>query len=196
MIEGRYTQTCNKARKWLYAYPDKAHKLLQTLTMAIIEFLKMQVLGGADMLQIVDQSADCLNLELYKIFGIPYLKQIRDELVTSLGDRQVPMALYTKGAYFALHEQAALGFEILGVDWTSSVEKVQELHCTFPNLIIQDNLDPCVFYGSLSQMTQRTRAIISAIAPQKHLINLGLGSCTDVGTEAVEAFVKFVRAYK
>lgn len=94
MIEGKGTKTCSKAKKWLYAHPEEAHKLLQILTNAIIEYLKMQVAAGADILQVFDSSAEYLNESLYETFGLPYLKQIRDQVVASLGDKRVPMVTF------------------------------------------------------------------------------------------------------
>lgn len=40
----------------------------------------MQVKAGAQILQVFDSSAEYLNSTLYKEFGLPYLKQIRDQV--------------------------------------------------------------------------------------------------------------------
>lgn len=91
MIEGGATKTCSKAKKWLYAYPQQAHKLLRLLTDVIIDYLKMQIDAGADIVQIFDSSAEYLNQELYSIFCIPYLQRIRDRVIRVEGRPQTPM---------------------------------------------------------------------------------------------------------
>lgn len=100
MIEGGGTKTCSKAKKWLYAYPEESHKLLDLLTNSIIEYLKMQVDAGADILQIFDSSAEYLNQELYSEFCIPYLQRIRDRILRVEGKLQTPMVRTILKLYF------------------------------------------------------------------------------------------------
>lgn len=80
MIEGGGSKTLSKAKKWLYANPEESHQLLSLLTQVIIDYLVMQVKAGAQILQVFDSSAEYLNPTLYKEFGLPYLKQIRDQV--------------------------------------------------------------------------------------------------------------------
>lgn len=87
----------SKAKKWLYAYPELAHKLLNMLTYVISDYLIMQVQSGAQIIQVFDSSAEYLNKDLYTKFGLPYLKTIlklvRDG-VSRLKLEQVPMVSY------------------------------------------------------------------------------------------------------
>ena len=47
MIEGGGSTTQSKAKRWLYSYPEDSHKLLQSLTDVIVEYLVGQVQAGA-----------------------------------------------------------------------------------------------------------------------------------------------------
>lgn len=94
MIEGGGSKTLSKAKKWLYAYPELSHKLIDLLTEVIIDYLVMQVESGAQILQIFDSNADLLNKEIYTKFCLPYLKKIRDSVLLKLQQKkleQVPM---------------------------------------------------------------------------------------------------------
>lgn len=84
MIEGGGSKTLSKAKKWLYAHSKESHKLLSLLTDVIVDYLVMQVEAGAQILQIFDSSAEYLNNHLYSIFGLPYLKNIRDQVKKKL----------------------------------------------------------------------------------------------------------------
>lgn len=103
--------------------------------------------------------------------------------------------MFAKGAHFSLYELAALRYQVLGIDWTVPVSSVREIRRRFPNLIIQGNLDPCALYGSREEIIRQTHEMISALGPEKYIVNLGHGIYPDMTTEAVEAFIDAVRSY-
>ncbi|HIA35609.1 MAG TPA: uroporphyrinogen decarboxylase, partial [Flavobacteriales bacterium] len=72
MIEGKGSKTFSKARKFLYCEPEAAHKLLSKITVSTINYLKMQIQSGVNLVQIFDSWAGILSPEQYSIFGIPY----------------------------------------------------------------------------------------------------------------------------
>lgn len=80
MIEGGGSKTLSKAKKWLYAHPEKSHYLLMALTDVIIDYLTMQIEAGAQIIQVFDSSAEYLNKNLYEKFCLPYLKKIAQTL--------------------------------------------------------------------------------------------------------------------
>lgn len=90
MIEGGGSKTLSKAKKWLYANPQESHTLLKILTEVIIDYFIMQIEAGAQVLQLFDSSAEYLNKELYKIYGLPYLKEIREKVKLCLDSRKLP----------------------------------------------------------------------------------------------------------
>ncbi|VDL64234.1 unnamed protein product [Hymenolepis diminuta] len=63
MIEGGGSKTFAKSKKWLYAYPEDSHKLLDLLTRVVIDHLVNQVLAGAQLLQV---SSDLNELTFVK----------------------------------------------------------------------------------------------------------------------------------
>lgn len=186
MIEGGGSKTLSKAKKWLYAYPEKSHELLSLLTNTIIDYLVMQVEAGAQILQVFDSSAEYLNKNLYNTFVIPYLKQIRDGVRAKLGKLDVPVVLFAKGAWFCLEEQAALGYEVVGIDWTVQPEIAIPL---LKNVAIQGNLDPCALYAPEEKLRQYIRLMLKSFGSSRHIVNLGHGIYPDADVKAVEIFV-------
>lgn len=99
MVEGGGSKTMSKAKKWLYRYPQAAHKLLTILTTVITDYLVMQIEAGAQIVQLFDSSAEYLNKQLYNTFGIPYLKKIYTDVkrkLQTLNLEDVPMVCYLK----------------------------------------------------------------------------------------------------
>lgn len=94
MIEGGGSKTYSKAKKWLYAFPEESHALINTLTTVIIDYLVMQIEYGAQIVQIFDSNAEYLNKSLYTTFCLPYLKRISQDVRTKLKEKnlqEVPM---------------------------------------------------------------------------------------------------------
>src|SRR5690606_1354298 len=99
MVEGKGSKTWDKAKQFAYIKPDVAHALLQKITDATIEYLKAQVIAGADILQVFDSWAGSLSPQDFKIFSQPYLIQIADALKD-----HAPVILFPKGSWYALPE--------------------------------------------------------------------------------------------
>lgn len=189
MIEGGGSKTLSKAKKWLYAHSQESHQLLSLLTNTIIDYLVMQVEAGAQILQIFDSSAEYLNKDLYSTFAIPYLKEIRTKVREKLQQLQlqdIPIVLFAKGAWFSLPEQAGLGYEVVGIDWTVELEFARQF---LPNVALQGNLDPCNLYAPEETLRENVRKMLERFGASRHIVNLGHGIYPDADVRAVEVFI-------
>ncbi|KAK4879733.1 hypothetical protein RN001_007879 [Aquatica leii] len=194
MIEGGGSKTQSKAKKWLYAHKNEAHKLLTLLADVIIDYLVMQAEAGAQVLQLFDTSAEYLNKTIYKVYGLPYLKRIRQEVRDKLIklNLDVPIVLFAKGASFCLDEQAELGYEVLGVDWTVNIEEMKRN----PNITYQGNLDPCALYAPKEDLESYVKDMINKFGVQRYIVNLGHGIYPDMEIESVQTFIDTVHKIK
>lgn len=186
MIEGGGSKTLSKAKKWLYAHPQESHQLLTLLTNTIIDYLVMQAEAGAQILQIFDSSAEYLNKDLYNTFAIPYLRQIREKVKDRLQLKDVPIILFAKGAWFALEEQATLGYDVIGIDWTVEPEYARTV---LPNVALQGNLDPCALYAPEEDLRENVRLMLRRFGRNRYIVNLGHGIYPDANVKAVEVFI-------
>lgn len=147
MIEGGGSKTMSKAKAWLNDYPADSKRLLEILTATIVDYFEMQVKAGAQMLQVFESSADYISKEEFAQVSLPYCRQIREQLLARLASQQiepVPMVMYAKGGGHSLREQAELGYEVIGLDWT--VDPVEARRIVGPNVTLQGNLDPQDLY--------------------------------------------------
>ena len=187
MVEGSGSKTFSKARRLLYAEPAIAHALLQKITDTTIVYLKNQVRAGADLLQIFDSWAGELPPEHYRLFAIPYLRQICEALP------EVPKTVFAKGAWFALEELAALPCQVIGLDW--NITPAFGKKATSGARVLQGNLDPCALYADTKTIEKETRAMIRAFGG-RHIANLGHGVYPDTPLDGVRAFVDTVKGFE
>ncbi|XP_019880901.1 uroporphyrinogen decarboxylase [Aethina tumida] len=198
MIEGGGSKTMSKAKKWLYAYPELAHKLLNMLTYVISDYLIMQVQSGAQIIQVFDSSAEYLNKDLYTKFGLPYLKTIlklvRDG-VSRLKLEQVPMVIFAKGAHFCLEEICNLGYNVVGTDWSMDPDFITSVVGN-KNVTIQGNLDPCALYAPKEELAQIVTRMLEKFKNKRYIVNLGHGIYPDAPIEAVQTFIDVVHSFR
>ena len=186
MVEGSGSKTFSKARRLLYAEPVLAHALLQKITDTTIHYLKAQVAAGADLVQIFDSWAGELPPEHYRIFALPYIRQICEALP------EVPKTVFAKGAWFALDDLADLPCQVIGLDWNTTPGYA--LKATGGTKVLQGNLDPCALYADASTIEKETQAMIRAFGG-RHIANLGHGVYPDTPLDGVRAFVEAVKGY-
>jgi uroporphyrinogen decarboxylase len=187
MIEGSGSKTFSKAKKMLYAQPALAHLLLDKITEATIQYLQMQIKAGADIVQIFDSWAGILDKEMYAQFSAAYIQKICAAIT------EVPVIVFAKGAFFALEEMANFSCEVIGMDWSMSVEEFRK---TIDNAkTLQGNLDPCVLYADKATIKKETLKMLHKFEGHRHICNLGHGVYPDTAWENVKYFIDLVKEH-
>ena len=193
MIEGGGSKTMSKAKAWITDYPDATKELLSILTKCIIDYLEMQVKAGAQLLQVFESSAEHLSKDQFLTIAMPYLKQIRDGLhkkLTDQGIEPVPMTIFCKGAMHSLAEQAKLGYNVIGLDWTIDPEEARKQ--VGPNITLQGNLDPQDMYKSPEEVRELTLTMVRKFGKSRYIANLGHGITPLTPIESMTVFTTAV----
>ncbi|XP_067627419.1 uroporphyrinogen decarboxylase isoform X1 [Eurosta solidaginis] len=193
MIEGGGSKTMSKSKAWLTDFPVDSKRLLGMLTDAIVDYLEMQTKAGAQLLQIFESSAEHLSKEDFLKWAVPYIKEIRDKLVERLQQQSiplVPLTLFAKGAGHSLKEQATLGYDIIGLDWT--VDPVEARKQVGPNITLQGNLDPQDMYKTPEEIRALTTEMVRKFGKQRYIANLGHGITPQTPIVSMEVFVDAV----
>ncbi|WP_020594611.1 uroporphyrinogen decarboxylase [Spirosoma panaciterrae] len=189
MTEGKGSKTFSVAKKLLYTDPDFAHALLQQITDSTIAYLQAQIRAGADLIQIFDSWAGILSPEQYRTFSLPYIKQICD-LITGTPDREVPITVFAKGAFFARQEIGQLSCDVVGLDWNMDPHESRQL---IPDRVLQGNLDPCVLYADFAQIRAEVKRMFDGFGHQHYIANLGHGIYPDTDRDKARCFVDAVK---
>jgi len=185
MIEGQGSKTFAKARRFLYTEPVLAHKLLEKITLATIEYLKRQIQSGAAMYQIFDSWAGILPPDQYREFSLRYIKIICEALP------QVPRTVFSKGAFFVREDFNDFPCETVGLDWNMDIAESRKM--VGSNKTLQGNLDPCALYLPEEQIRAKTQEMLDAFGYHRHIANLGHGLYPDTDKEKVKYFVNAVK---
>jgi uroporphyrinogen decarboxylase len=188
MIEGGGSKTFSKAKKFLYTQPALAHQLLQKITDSTINYLKGQILAGADMLQLFDSWAGILSPEQYDEFALKYISQICDAI------NEVPFTVFAKDAHFARKKMGILNCNTIGLDWTMDVAESRSMIGNEKTL--QGNMDPCLLYADYTTIKKETIKMLHAFGPQKHIANLGHGLYPDIEKDKVKCFVDTIKEFR
>src|ERR1035437_6743076 len=188
MIEGSGSKTFSKAKKFLYTQPQLAHKLLQKITDSTINYLKGQVVVGADMLQLFDSWAGVLSHEQYKEFSLRYISQICDAI------KDVPFTVFAKDAHASRRDMGKLNCTSIGLDWTMDIAESREMIGNTKTL--QGNMDPCLLYSDYATIKSETIKMLKTFGPNKHIANLGHGLYPNLEKEKVKYFVDTIKEFR
>ncbi len=189
MVEGKGSKEFALAKEFCARQPELAHQVLQMITDSSIRYLKMQIAAGANALQIFDSWGGLLSPDWFKLYSLPYLKQ----MVEAIG-KDVPTIVFAKGAWFALEELNSIGASALGLDWTTSAAYARQVCGN--KTVLQGNLDPSILLADPQTVSKETLKMIERFGIGNHIVNLGHGVLPQTQVESAKAFVETAKQYR
>ena len=187
-VQGQGSKSFEKAKGFCFSNPLAAHRLLQKITDTTIAYLKAKVKAGVHVVQLFDSWGGMLSPDDYNELSLPYIKQITNAL-----RGEVPVIIFAKGCWFALHELAKTGASALGVDWTCSARNARYL--TGGQITLQGNLDPARLLSPPDEIKRLTTNMIRDFGKDRYIANLGHGILPNIPLENVSAFINAVKNY-
>lgn len=188
-VQGQGSKNFDKAKAFCFSQPVLAHRLLQMITDTTIDYLKAKVAAGVDAVQLFDSWGGLLSPDDYQLFSWPYIQQI----VTALKE-EIPVIIFGKGCWFALHEMAKSGASALGVDWTCSARNARYL--SGGQITLQGNFDPSRLLSPIPTIKRDVKKMIDAFGKDRYVVNLGHGILPNIPVDHAQAFVDAVKEYK
>ena len=188
-VQGQGSKNFDKAKAFCFSQPELAHRLLQMITDTTIDYLKAKVAAGVDAVQLFDSWGGLLSPDDYNIFSWPYIQQI----VTALKD-DIPVIVFGKGCWFALHDMSKSGASALGVDWTCSARNARYL--SGGQITLQGNFDPSRLLSSIPTIKSEVKKMIDGFGKDRYIVNLGHGILPNIPVDHAQAFVDAVKEYK
>lgn len=164
---------------------------LGKVTDASIEYLKMQVKAGVDVIQIFDSWAGHLSPAEFHTLALPYLTR----LVQAIKPLSKPLILFCRGSHHYLSELIALGPAAIGFDWEVELSEIAQrvpLH-----IAIQGNLNPKLLNGPLSLLEPAVNHLLESMQNRPGFIfNLGHGIEPSASVENVRWLVQYLQKQK
>ena len=132
--------------------------------------------------------------EDYIEFSLYYAKQVRNLLKTDIDGQQIPTILFTKGGGLWLESMIDAGYDALGLDWQTDIEKAR---ARVGNIVaLQGNMDPVALYAQPEIIIEKVKTILQKYGTGSgHVFNLGHGILPDINPDHVKAMVNAVHEF-
>jgi uroporphyrinogen decarboxylase len=151
----------------------------------------LQVLAGADVIQIFDSWVGALSLSDYRA----YVFDVTKRLVRSVQAMGVPVIYFGVETAGLLTEMAATGADVIGLDWRQPLD--EGWRAVGHGHAVQGNLDPITLFAPLEVLELRVKEILRAANGRPgHIFNLGHGIVPTTPVENVQAVVRMVREFR
>ncbi len=164
---------------------------LSKVTDASIEYLKMQVKAGVDVLQIFDSWAGHLSPTEFHSLALPYLKR----LVQAIKPLGKPLILFCRGSHHYLNELIALEPTAIGFDWEVELSEIAKRVPS--HIAVQGNLNPELLNGPLSLLEPAVNHLLDSMKNRPGFIfNLGHGIEPSASVDNVRWLVQHLQKQK
>ena len=201
MVEGAGSDDYRLVKTMLYSRPDLLHKMLQINADAVAAYLNAQIEAGAQAVMVFDSWGGVLADGAFQAFSLDYTRRALAQVKREHEGRRVPHIVFTKGGGLWLEEIAALGCDVVGLDWTVNLGAARQR--IGDSVALQGNLDPAVLFASPDQVRREVIRTLDSFGPWDrgdgraagHIFNLGHGISQHTPPEAVAALVDAVHEH-
>ncbi len=185
-IQGAGSKMYEKAKAFMYTYPDAWASLMNKLVDVDAEYLIGQVKHGASALQVFDSWAGVLSVSDYERFIQPYNTRLFEKISVT----GVPLINFSTGTSTHLDQVSQCGGDVIGVDWRISLDQAWK---QIGDKSIQGNLDPTVLLGPWDEVKLKIDEILHAAKRRPgHIFNLGHGILPPTPIETVKRAVDYI----
>jgi uroporphyrinogen decarboxylase len=198
MVEGAGSDDYRLVKTMLYSRPDLMHRMLAVNADAVARYLNAQIEAGAQAVMVFDSWGGVLADGAFQTFSLAYTQRVLKQLKRDHAGQRIPHIVFTKGGGLWLEDIAAIGPDVVGLDWTVNLGTARAR--IGDRVALQGNLDPNVLFASPEQIrAEATRALEAFGAPigadgspSGHVFNLGHGISQYTPPEAVSVLVDTV----
>ncbi|MCC7126719.1 MAG: uroporphyrinogen decarboxylase [Acidobacteria bacterium] len=190
LVQGEGKEGFGKVKAMLFREPATLEHLLDKLTMAMTDYLRLQIAAGAQAVQIFDSWAGLLAEPEFRRFALEPVKRI----VAGVRDLGVPVIYFVNAGPHLVDAAVEAESDVLGLCWRSPIG------ATFDRLgsrvAFQGNLDCHALFAEPAEVAARTTAILDAVGGRPgHVMNLGHGILPETPIASVEAMVSAVQSW-
>ncbi len=194
MVEGRGSRDFRMIKGLIYEDPESAHRLLDVVTTAVIEYLRAQIGAGVQSLMVFDTWGGVLTTAAFEEYSLAYMSRVVEALKSDRSTADIPVVLFTKGGGQWLNKIVESGCDGIGLDWSIDIGSARQL--IGDRVALQGNMDPVIMNGGPEQVVTEVRRILDGFGHGGgHVFNLGHGIQPFARPENMAVLVETVREY-
>lgn len=191
MVEGGKSKDFTVTKGMMIEAPETWTLLMDKVCKVLIDYLKMQVKAGAQVLQIFDSWVGCLSPGDYRDYVLPYTKRVVD----GVKGQGVPVIYFSTGTCGMLNTIKEAGSDVIGFDWRIHLDEAWKI--LDHKQPIQGNMDPSILFAPIPVIKQRVHDILRRAGGRPgHIFNLGHGILQHTPVDHVKAVVDIIREYR
>jgi uroporphyrinogen decarboxylase len=174
--------------------------LAAKLTVAVTEYLKMQIAAGVDAVQIFDSHGGHLAPPEFQEASGRWMRDIVAELKFSkteprdgASETAPPVIVFSLGTHGNWTDLIGTGANVIGIDWQTSLAEARRL--VPPDIALQGNLPPALLAEATPEVVAtETKKVLNAMRGRPgHIFNLGHGLTPAAKLENIAALVETVK---
>lgn len=190
MVEGRPTKDYRKVKTLMYSEPAVWQALMEKLSDMVATYLVDQIKAGCHAVQLFDSWVGNLTRADYEQYVKPYMYRIA-EAVKATGAPMIHFGVHTG---HLLESMAAVGGDVMGVDWKEELDKAWAR--IGPNHAVQGNLDPVAVYAPPDVLKAKVHDVMRRAGGRPgHIFNLGHGCMPSMQISQLQRVVELAHSY-
>lgn len=192
MIEGGGSRDFAKARGLESADPELFSHLIDTLTDAIILYVKAQIEAGVNAIQLFDSWAGIASSAQFDAHIIRPTQKITAALKEAYPN--IPIIGFPRmaGIHYERYAKEA-GVDAVSMDFQLSASWAKQY--LQPHTILQGNLDPMLLVANENLALKEAKRILDILSEKPIVFNLGHGMVPEMPIAHVEALCNFLLSY-
>ena len=186
-VEGGPSSHYARTKALMYGEPDAWHRLCETLSAAVADYLVAQVEAGAQAIQVFDSWVGALSPADYREFALPHTRRV----LAAVTETGVPVLHFGTGTATLLEAMTEAGGDVIGVDWRVPIDDAWAR--IGPERAVQGNLDPTLLLGRVDRLLAGADDVLRRVGGQAgHIFNLGHGILPETPVSHVQTLARFV----
>jgi len=187
-IEGKGSRNYVWVKKLMYSQPELWFALLDKLTLALGDYLQLQIDAGAHAVQLFDTWVGCLSTADFERYALPHTKQLIDRL-----RGQVPIIYFGTGNQHLLPAITQAKPDVIAFDWRTPLVQTWD---SLGSTAVQGNFDPIILCADQTTITQQAVALLDEVDNRPgHIFNLGHGIIPQTPVDNVKHLVDLVHQH-
>jgi uroporphyrinogen decarboxylase len=184
LVEGRPSRELPRTKALMLSEPGTWDALMAKLADVFAAYVAAKVRAGADVVQVFDSWVGTLSPDLYRARVAPWSARI-------LGAVDVPTIHFGTGASHLLPDLAAVGGDVIGLDWRLPLDAGWSL---VEPRAVQGNLDPAVLAAPWEVVEREALDVLGRAGGRPgHIFNLGHGVLPETHPDTLTRLVALVR---